>query len=231
MISNDPKFSIGFPIGGFGNHVRWLMLLDDRYQFDIKLVDPQSEGVVEQRGHVGNYKSYNFVSMDSKLEFIKTQVYPGHRTWHNWLLFEWKYRDQIQEILKIDHAYNFNRGPLDKELYLTITPELAVNCYLKFNTSLNNTSSGLMKKSIAKFNQIVRGYCLKFSENSLSLKVDALYNETLDQELYQQMINFFGLDYNYDQANQVHKLWYNLHKKAEREIIIDLQKIYLEEPQ
>ena len=39
MISDNPKFSIGFPIGGFGNHVRWLLLLDDRYQFDIKLVD------------------------------------------------------------------------------------------------------------------------------------------------------------------------------------------------
>jgi hypothetical protein len=232
MISNDPKFSIIFPIGGFGNHVRWLMLLDDRYQFDINLVDPQSEGLVNGVFVDGNYKSYNFVSMDSKLEFIKTYVYPDNRTWHNWLVFEWKYREQIQEILKIDHSYNFKQhGPLEKELYLTITPDLAVNCYLKFNSTLNGTSPGLMKKTIANFNYVVRQYCLKFSENSLSLNVDILFNETLDKELYQQIINFFRLDYNYDQANQVHKLWYNLHRKAEKEIILDLQKIYLEESQ
>jgi len=232
MISNDPKFSITFPIGGFGNHIRWLMLLDDRYQLDIKLADPQSEGLVNNRKHLENYKSYDFVSAESKLEFIKIHVYPNNRTWHNWLVFEWKYREQLQEILPIDHSYDFKQhGPLEKELYLTITPDLAVNCYLKFNSNLNNTSPELMKKLIANFNHLVRRYCLKFSKNSLSLNVDILFNETLDQELYQQIINFFGLNYNYDLANQVHKLWYNLHRKAEKEIILDLQKIYLEESQ
>jgi hypothetical protein len=231
MIMDDPKFSIVYSIGGFGNHVRWLSLLDNRYQCVIKASNFQHPSEQWKINPIESYKFYDFVSMDTKLEFIKTWVYPDRRTWHNWLIFEWKYREQLNEILPVTHEYKFNRpgGPQRKELYLRVTPDLAYRCFLKFNTSLNNTSPAWMKSAISEFNQVTERYCLEFNKDTLYLDVDSLYNEQLDRELYQQLINFFELDDNYEVANQVHKVWYNLHRKAEKEIITDLQKIYTKE--
>ena len=31
------KFNLIAPLGGFGNHVRWLLLLDPSFKFNIKL--------------------------------------------------------------------------------------------------------------------------------------------------------------------------------------------------
>jgi hypothetical protein len=154
-------------------------------------------------------------------------VYPENRTWHNWLLFEWKYRNLLQEIFPIEHAFDYEiENPTDKHLFLSVTPKLAYYSYLKFNSNLNNCSPSLFQEMTNRWIQKTKLYCLKYPDHCLNLNGDILFNSVLDYDFYQTVTKFFNLDLKYDLANQIHNRWYHLHKKAEQELIIDLQNIY-----
>ena len=118
MIDKKIIPALSFPIGAFGNHLRWLILLDEQYQFDIKLVDPESRGLYRTPDYINTCESYSFRSIESKLLFVNNYVYPENRTWHNWLVFEWKYRHLLQEIFPIEHAFDYEiENPTDKHLF------------------------------------------------------------------------------------------------------------------
>lgn len=116
-------YYLSAPIGGFGNHVRWLMLLDTSY--DIGYAD--------------------------KMDFICNTIYAKTRSWHNWLQVEWQYRADLNKIILFEHKYN-PAGKL-KTLLLTIDSSLAYRCYLKFNSNLNNSTVGQFKETIEATNQ------------------------------------------------------------------------------
>ena len=66
-------------IGGCGNHIRWLCLLDQT--FDI-----------------------SSITKKDKFDFILNEVYGKDRTWHNWLTYEWKWRELLNKIFYIANS-------------------------------------------------------------------------------------------------------------------------------
>ena len=62
------RFNICAPIGGFGNHVRWIVLLDHQFNFLIKnLQDNYLVAAGESWPCYDDYVNNNFKQVDSKI--------------------------------------------------------------------------------------------------------------------------------------------------------------------
>jgi len=205
------EYLICAPAGAFGNHVRWLMLLDDRFNLKI-----------ERK----NYPVVFLNNVDDKVNFIKESVYTEYRTWNNWLEMEWIYREQIAPYITLTHQFSLVDNKKDNCLavLVTATPEMAYKRYLKFNSNLNNLSPTSFKEFIAKFNSRID--MLKENKNTLVVDSDRLFYPSLDKDLYNSVVDFFQFKSYYSIANDIHNIWYNLHKKAEIELLRDMQAIY-----
>jgi len=206
------------PTGAYANHMRWLLLLDQKYPFEIRR--PGESAAV-----------YNTV--ESKIQLVKEKVYPPERTWHNWLVFEWAFRAELsRQYFYLEHSLNgANFSPDSKYLIMTISPELSYKSYVKFNVNLNNTALPKFKSTIEEFNQRAAKIASKESNNIMCINSEKLFSPVLDREIYEQVTAFFNLDPCYNVATDIHKQWYNLHKKAEIEIVRDLSNIYNIQPE
>jgi hypothetical protein len=80
------------------------------------------------------------------------------------------------------------------------------------------------KQKTAEYNETIDSY--KNHDNVLIVDSERLFDKTLDKNLYSQIVDWFELGNSYEQAAEIHTLWWRLVKKAEQEIIQDLQKIY-----
>ena len=151
------------PIGGFGNHLRWLLLLDENYT--IKLKDQV------------------LITSNEKLEFIKKFVYCEERSWHNWIKFEFRYRIILDQYLKFTHDMTDIFDDL-KTVGLTIDPELAYKSYVKFNPTLNGISKNSFLQQIQKQNKMCK-FANDYSPD-LFYCVDSasFFQPTLDIKLY-----------------------------------------------
>ena len=151
--------------------------------------------------------------------------YPEHRTWHNWLLIEWTYREQMQPMVHIDHDYD---GDDDRTLLLTMDPEQAYLRYVKFNSLLNYMDRESFEHSTEgqnqKFHQLARNM-----PNVHELDAGRLWTGQLPRDWSLEMCGFFGLEDRYDHAQQVHALWYEAHLRSEREIVAYFKEIYLKD--
>jgi hypothetical protein len=237
------------PTGGFGNHLRWLLLLDDQFSFTfdsseqkikynlLKGVDwpkfvndgqmPLPHIKQEIESYFGDYfKFQTFISthstVDDKLEFIKTFVYTTDRTWYNWLTYELSFKDKLHECILLK---NYDYIEYDQTIVMTIDPVIAYKSYIKFNSMLNLTSKLDFLDDISNCNSALLDIA-HANKNVLHLNGDLLYNKQLNKELYSKATQWFGLADHYDVANEVHGIWFNLHRKAEQEIIQDLNALY-----
>lgn len=236
------KNGIYTPIGGFMNHIRWLCLLDDSYKFislnkdsyiSFKGADwPELQEVLEDPVSAIKSQFFNeiinlcdgipfYCPIDQKINFILENVYTKDRTWHNWLIYEWKYRVALNYQLFAEHNYTKNEN-IDRQLICTCDPELSYKSYLKFNINLNNTT----KESFLEMqNRYSNGlHLLKKPYKILDSTI--LFQKSLDRSFYNEMIEWFKLEDNYDAAQIIHSAWYDGHKRAEKEIVEDLKKIY-----
>jgi len=217
ITSSSPmKCGVCAPIGGFGNHVRWLALLDPVFQFELTpLTEPRFKKIPDPTRHI------KFSNADSKLESFRTQIYSPGRSWHNWIWMEFLYREDLDEVLEFNH-----RGPyienVIKNLILTVDPELALRSYLKLNSNLNQCTPEVFKQQTTQFNLGTEGQNL---ENKI-INVDCLYQPILDRTFYNNMIEWFELSDCYDLANQVHGLWYNAHERTEQEFVEYVNNFY-----
>lgn len=239
--------SIIAPIGGFGNHVRWMLSLDERFPEILKLNTQQYKNLAgtswpnyidylnnnyldisnEILQEINNIEKINNIksglkTTELKLKFISEYIYPPTRSYHNWLQIEWMYRRNIC-VIPFDHT-NINNNSL-QTILLTIDPELAYRSYVKFNSNLNNISKEYFINNIHAENQknVSTSLC---NNNAHLLDTTILFNRTLDYDWYQQLISAIGFDDNYVSASQIHKLWYNGHKRAEHDIIADMISLY-----
>jgi hypothetical protein len=206
--SSPLKCGVCAPVGGFGNHVRWLALLDPVFQFEVTpFAEPRFKKILDLSRHI------TFLDADSKLESFRTQIYSSSRSWDNWLWMEFLYREELDEILEFDHRKNQING-VDKNLVLTINPELALKSYFKLNSNLNHCTPNIFKKFVESASNMssIR------LENKI-MNVDCLYQPVLDREFYNNMIEWFGLSDCYQLANQVHELWFEAHQRAEQEFV------------
>jgi hypothetical protein len=217
------KYQVNSPIGGFGNHLRWLLLLDSRFNFTLPIPDFDRSIHSNPINLLTDSTNCHFGTIKQKLSFIQNYVYPQDRSWHNWLIFEVKYRHELQPYVFFNHDYdNISDDPV-KTIACTISPNLAYKSYLKFNSNCNLTSADLFKKVTANNNWHVN----HLSKNDyLIINSDNLFSSSLDRNLYETIINFLNFDNHYDSANTVHQLWYNLHKKSEKEFVEYIQQLY-----
>lgn len=193
----NSKFgSIIFPTGLAGNHLRWLLFVDDR------ITSPFSDQ-----------------SPYSKIEFIKKNIYNENRTWNNWLSYEWQYRTQLDGEIDISH----NGSKMDlhtegKELYLscdnTKLPSLhyfhinlGLNCMTPkdFVMTLKGWSTQGIKSRIAQY------------ENKKVISCEPMFQPVLSPDWYVEVVEFFGFSNNYFLAQEVHKLHYNCRMKSARD--------------
>jgi hypothetical protein len=220
FLNTDPIGWICTPIGGFGNHIRWMLTLDTKIQATV----------TDWRIN----KSWNYYTIDDKMNFILDNIYGDSRSWHNWLNTEWKYRNALNEILPYVHKIPPDRRLQDRKILhsnvimCTISPKLALRCYLKFNSSLNTCTIPTFIEDHKKDNLNIIEYATL--NNRLLLNADVLYTEVLDRDFYTSMINYLGFDNNYESAALIHAQWYQLHQKAEQEFVTDITNFYRPEP-
>jgi hypothetical protein len=182
-------------IGAGGNHVRWLLLLDKKFT----------------------------LPGDDKVEFILDKVYPSDRTYHNWLDQEWAWRVQLDTQIIFQHTCwlrGWEHRPDDfskYNVYVTSSDaELALKLYKKFNISLNNTPENFfLDQTTNEYAESV--LCRDNWHGGFIFDTVKLYTAELNKDLYQQMVDYCGLDDNYTQAKIIHEQWYRLHEKAEFE--------------
>jgi hypothetical protein len=193
-----PLYVIYAPLGAFGNHARWLALLDDRYKIKF------SDGAFLQ-------------SVEDKLEYIQNNVYNDKRTHHNWLKYEWTWRNQLRDVLFTTHDI-IDMFDGSKTIALTMDPELSLKCYRKFNPKLNNATQNDFLAMTYKINKMAN-FVSQHIDTFKCLDSSVLYQAVLDKEFYQTLIEFFDLEYNYQPAQEIHESWFRLHQKAEQEFL------------
>ena len=238
------------PTGGFGNHLRWLLLIDPKFDV-LELTKNYKQELIDRYVAVAGQDWPNFDDLTvnnlpsdihdyfnvqdlidlkkvrtttNTIEFIEECVYPQSRTWHNWLIIESNFRYYLDKHIKLIHEGKFSQH--DKIISVTINPELALKCYLKFNSALNNLNHHVFKLITKTENNNAVNSQLLEPKKILLIDGEVLYNETLDRDLYNSVIKWFGLSDQYNIAKDIHKIWYNLHLKAEQELIRDLSKVY-----
>ena len=194
-------------IGGFGNHVRWLILLDKQHQFIIQVNDFRLEFRTQQ-------EKYN--------AFVKN-IYPLERTWSNWLEFEWMFRNELDKHILFTHFIS-NFEDKIKTLVLTTDPGVALRSYFKFNPTLNYMPVDRFVNDAEEFRNYYK--TMQDSEYVRILKTEILWQPILDRSVYSKIIKWFGLDDNYELASQVHGLWYEAHKRAEKEFLTCIPAVY-----
>jgi hypothetical protein len=214
--SSALKCGVCAPIGGFGNHVRWLALLDPVFQFELTpLTEPKFKTISDPTRHI------KFLDADTKLESFSTQIYSPDRSWHNWIWMEFLYREDLNKILVFNHRDSYIENVI-KNLILTVDPELALRSYFKLNSNLNHCTPEVFKQQTTQFNLGTKG---QNPENKI-MNVDCLYQSTLDRTFYNNMIEWFELSDCYDLANQVHGLWFDAHQRAEQEFVEYTNNLY-----
>tara|TARA_R110000782_G_C14694086_1_gene401418 strand:+ start:169 stop:795 length:627 start_codon:yes stop_codon:yes gene_type:complete len=202
------------PVGGGGNHIRWLCLLDQTFKI---------QSITEK----------------NKFDFILNDVYNDNRTWHNWLENEWKWRNTINDILFFEHGIPSVEIEIaksfDKVLYVSSSGDNCYKHYLKFNSNLNTTNSLKFIKKIDKSNNIYNKQSEKkqkrnfgYDFNLLAIDFNHFYKNSLDTTIIEKINNFFSIQIPFDQATEIHNKWLLLNKKAEKDIISVLKKIYVD---
>lgn len=192
------------PCGGLMNHVRWLTLMSPEFKLPFK----------------------------GKLEFMKG-VYTTNRSPFVWLKNEYFYRERpfIQDLVFGTHHIEdcLTLESPRKILILVPSPELSFTHYLKFNPLLNGlikqvdnlkTSNDDIKKSyqLAISNDNDRNKLHDTSTNDIiTLNIDKLYtNRELDVETYRTITDFFEISNEYNLANEVHNMWFNLQEHGKK---------------
>ena len=199
------NFSILANIGGGGNHLRWLCLLDKRFNIEL-------------------------VTSKTIKDFILQDVYAEQRSWHNWLVWEWKYRNRLQHLIYLDHPSKrmIDQGILtDKDtgstICVTTGNHFAYRHYLKFNTGLN----GMSRQDFLDNNGEINALMLdKAKKNSQILIVDGGSLFTTEISEISKIVEFFHLNIPSDDIREVHDRWIYLNRKAEEQFINDIKKLY-----
>lgn len=238
-------------IGSFVNHVRWLMLLDPSFKIVVPAFDEVKYNVIKgadwpsydsylkkDLSKVDEFIKQEFVekeaylidltgNIDSKVQEFESKIYPESRTWHNWLLFEWRYRERLDQLINVTHDLVKPTDMTSKNLLLNIDPELSYRSYLKFNTLLNNETMDSFKKMVSDNNRkFMESVDNGSSQVQKILDSTVLFQPVLDKNFYDELTQWFDLNDCYEQANYVHSLWYKAHKRAEKEFVTDIREFY-----
>lgn len=204
--------------GAFSNHVRWLMLLSNEYNSDR----------LNSKGFIISGKSFPLTSTE-KVEFIREHVYPNSRKFYNWLRYESLLRDKLDTSVLCTHHMTKHNNPnlsVSKTILLRAGHMFCVEKYVKLhpffildnrkhNMSTDETMYNFFKAADEK-NSI---YVPKDNHRIFSCRSEAFYDPILNKEYYDDIIDFLEISNEYEQAQQIHTMWYNLHQQAKSDCI------------
>lgn len=204
------KHSIVASPGIFKNHVRWLMMISNYYNQKLNDI-----GILR----VGDTFAKKPVE---KVDFILRNVYPDDRDCLNWLDFEWRYRQLLNEILYIEATITFLKKRTDDDpdhrmICLWSSPNNVLYGYLKFDPYLHDRTREEFLVYAARETHNIKRYVPQSNEKLLAINAFKLYNEVLDKETYDSMIGFLDIDNQYEQARIVHAAWYKLQERARKQ--------------
>jgi len=223
---------ISAPWGGFANHTTWLLWIHPEFKSyiqkkpfsqeefnslcgdswpDINNLDSVTDPVLQRE--LEHLRLIDIYPTDP-VQYLLDNVYTEDRTWHNWLLKEWHYRDYLYNF-KIEHT-----AQMEYTVLCTIDPNVAYKNYLKINSSFNNAGLDEFKKGIQKFNARARSSANLVVDNTLLFKPD------LDLNYYKQLTDYFKLEDRYNQAQVVHDAWYRAQIRSTTDFITEVEKIY-----
>jgi len=188
-----------------GNHVRWLLSIDPKF----------------------NLPWCNTSSVTDKVNWICENVYKD-RTWHNWLTTEWQYRNQLDTTIKVDHV--LNQYPQEnwsdttwqnrKQLILTIDNcTVAAYHYFMINLGLNTQTLTSLMLKFKHWNERIEDLKQLNLPSKQILPSDCISEPTLNQEWYQKIVAWAGYDDLYDHASQIHTAYYQCRQQAAKDFI------------
>lgn len=197
----------------FINHVRWLILLDNKFSIPTPIV--------------------TLTKLEHKINFIFDKVYHTSRTWHNWLPIEYKYRfliDKNSPVQCVETPDTNKILPTDKIIVCKNDPKIAWRLYLKFchNSAFNlgvsdyNQYKSRLNRQFKKHDDFLQKH-----ESLLTLDNSILWQNHLDKKFYQKIVDFLQLENNYESANSIHKAWYQLHRSSEKQFLSYLNEIFV----
>ena len=197
--------SICAPCGGLMNHVRWLTVMSPEFKLPFK----------------------------DKLKFMKG-VYATNRSPFVWLKNEYFYRERpfLKDLVFGTHHIEdcLTLESPRKILILVPSPELSFTHYLKFNPSLNGLLKLRINQPYLTVEDIKNLYLLGISDHNyrnklhdtstndiITSNIDKLYtNRELDVDTYRTITDFFEISNEYNLANEVHNMWFDLQEHGKK---------------
>lgn len=207
---------ISAPKGAFSHHIRWMCLLSENFT-NLNTLNSVGFFIPKKRFPLKPIERVNFIS---------EYVYTKDRDFYNWLKME---RDIKQSINTVFYSVHTTRDFLEhtgniKTLLVNSDVDKACKHYFKFHPfwaghPWKRKDRDEFIQEIINCNKSNDDYNSLPNESILRLSVDCLNNDVLDKTFYDSMIEFLGLDNQYEYACIVHLLWRKLNCKAERNIV------------
>ena len=242
MPKKKLRKGIIFPRGGGGNHLRWMLSLDDECNYtDIFGINIEN-------------------TVTDKVEFIRSEVYNSTRNQKNWLKREYVYRENLDSFIQILHTHDWPVYDYNKLLILDFDNEK--NClehYLNVHPTLGDRPVQQYVDDFNAFKASVRGndwrefyqgikeetwpwydsakefyasasesvikeatqvhdlekYVQPVPDNYGIVDGEFLHNIDLNKELYTACVEYFGFKEHYKSAQQIHKLYWDCRKRKE----------------
>lgn len=192
------KRAIVFPGGAGGNHLRWLLYLDS--------------SVAEH------------LSINEKVDFILSEIYSKERTFHNWLPLEarWRYLDHYESFVKILHEPK-DDVPESTTVFLTFDDwdKVLVHYACLTGCFSSETMYNRYENFLHEFDKKIV-MCGINGPNKLILKSDVFFDNLLDRNYYNSVINLFGFEDHYEEAKIIHAKWAEARQRARN----DFYKFY-----
>jgi len=181
--------SWNLPFGNGGDQLRLILFLDRRF------ANPFGQQGVEH-----------------KVKFIETAIYNDDLTWYNWGHSTIAHKEINKSIQKT--CAQLEQDGIDKELFLTVeNKNLIIDRY--FHIRLANSSNIEYSSSISQWEDFIK--TIKKSNDRKIINSDFLHNLVLSKSMYQEIIDFYRFDNNYESANKVHQLHYACHQQSLKE--------------
>jgi len=190
--------AISAPWGGGMNHVRWMVLLDQKY-----------------------FKSNNIfssASLDDKVNFISKQVYGKNKTWNTWIHLEDQLRMRVGELMPCFHQmwdWRVRHNEYKKILFLRFNdPQKLVDHYFHINLAMNSLTPGQFLQDINQWQLELDAIQAENLPNVKILVSDTVHQDILDPNWYQELMDWFGCDNNYKHVAQIHHLYHQRRRQS-----------------
>lgn len=216
-LSTNAVYRICVPKGGFSHLIRWMILLSEKF---TNLENLNSVGFFVPK------KRYPLRTND-RVTFIQNYVYNEKRDFYNWLELEREVRISLNQIFYSVHTTDdfLNHG--NETIYtLLIDTDVNLACrhFYKLHPFWSGSpwSKGSKQTFIEKIlvcNQQNKDYIPLSNEKILRMSSNCLNNQELDKVFYYNLVDFLGLDSQYENACKIHSMWRNLNCKAEQNIV------------